>query len=88
MLRRAKPPLKNIQKDIFNAFIALKKYPDRLVLSPDKGNCVVVIDKQQYHDKALSLLHDKSTYAVWNSDPTSKTQRKLKQNVAWFEKSW
>ena len=35
------------------------------------------MDKQQYHDKALSLLNDKSTYAVLNSDPTSKTQRKL-----------
>ena len=88
MLRRAKPPLKNIQKDIFNALIALKKDPDRLLLSPDKGNCVVVIDKQQYHDKALSLLNDKSTYAVLNSDPTSKTSKKVKQNVAWFAKSW
>ena len=49
-----------------------EKDPDRLVLSADKGNCVVVMDKQQYHDKALSLLNDKSTYAVLNSDPTSK----------------
>ena len=56
--------------------IALKKDPDRLVLSADKGNCVLFMDKQQYHDKALSLLNDKSTYAVLNSDPTSKTQRK------------
>ena len=77
ILRRAKPPPKNIQKDVFNALIALKKDPDRLVLSADKGNCVVVMDKQQYHDKALSLLNDKSTYAVLNTDPTSKTQRKL-----------
>ena len=30
------------------------------------------MDKQQYHDKALTLLNDKSTYAVLNSDPTSK----------------
>ena len=62
ILRRAKPPPKNIQKDVFNALIALKKDPDRLVLSADKGNCVVAMDKQQYHDKALSLLSDKSTY--------------------------
>ena len=60
--------------DVFNALIALKKDPDRLVLSADKGNCVVVMDKQQYHDKALSLLNDKSTYAVLNSDPSRKTQ--------------
>ena len=57
--------------------IALKKDPDRLVLSADKGNCVLFMDKQQYHDKALSLLNDKSTYAVLNSDPTRKTQRKF-----------
>ena len=35
------------------------------------------MDKQQYHDKALSLLNDKSTYAALNSNPTSRTQRKL-----------
>lgn len=56
---RSKPPPKNIQKDVFNALITLKKDPDRLVLSADKGNCVVVMDKQQYHDKALSLLNDR-----------------------------
>ena len=26
---------------------------------------VVAMDKQQYHDKALFLLNDKSTYAVF-----------------------
>ena len=50
-----------------------EKDTDRLVLSADKGNCVVVMDKQQYHDKALSLPNDKSTY----SGPTGKTRRKL-----------
>ena len=78
---------KNIQKDVFNALIALKKDPDRLVLSADKGNCVVVMDKQQYHDKALSLLNDKSTYAVLNSDPTSKTQRKLNKMLLDLKKA-
>ena len=47
ILRRAKPPPKNIQKDVFNALIALKKDPDRLVPYADKGNCVVVMDKKQ-----------------------------------------
>ena len=69
---KKKPPPKNIQKDVFNALIALKKDLDRLVLSADKGNCVVVLDKQQYHDKALSLLNNKSMYAVLNFDPTIK----------------
>ena len=47
ILRRAKPPPKNIQKDVFNALIALKKDPNRLVPSVDKGNCVVVMDKKK-----------------------------------------
>ena len=87
ILRRAKPPPKNIQKDVFNALLALKKDPDRLVLSADKGNCVVVMDKQQYHDKALSLLNGKSTHAVLNSDPTSKTQRKLNKMLLNLKKA-
>ena len=86
ILTRTKPPPKNIQKDVFNALIALKKDPDRLVIE-DKGNCVVVMDKQQYHDKALSLLNDKSTYAVFNSDPTSKTQRKLNKMLLYLKKA-
>ena len=64
-----------------------EKDPDRLVLSADKGNCVVVMDKQQYHDKALTLLNDKSTYAVLNSDPTSKTQRKLNKMLLDLKKA-
>ena len=54
ILRHAKPLPKNIHKDVFNALIALKKDPDRLVLSADKGNCVVVMDKQQYHQSFVS----------------------------------
>ena len=68
-------------------FIDFKKDPDRLVLSADKGNCVVVMDKQQYHDKALSMLNDKSTYAVLNSDPTSKTQRNLNKMLIDLKKA-
>ena len=87
ILTRAKPPPKNIQKDVFNALIALKKDPDRLVLSSDKGNCVVIMDKQRYHDKALSLHNDKSTYAVLNFDPTNKTQRKLNKMLLDLKKA-
>ena len=87
ILRRAKPPPKNIQKDVFNALIALKKDPVRLVSSADMGNGVVVMEKQQYHDKALSLLNDKSTHAVLNSDPTSKTQRKLNKMLLDLKKA-
>ena len=61
--------------------------PDRIVLYADKGNCVAIMDKQQYHDKALSLLNDKSTYTILNFDPTSKTQRKLNKMLLDLKKS-
>ena len=75
--RLAKPPPKNIQKDVFNVLIAIKKDSDRLVLSADKSSYAVVMDKHERHVKALYLLNEESTYAVLDSDPTSKTQRKL-----------
>ena len=78
---------KNIQKDVLNALIPLKEDPDRLVLSADKSNCVVVMEKQQYHDKALTLLNDESTYAVLNSDPTNKAQRKFKKMLLDLKKA-
>ena len=45
------------------------------------------MDKQQYNDKALSLLNDKNTYAVLNSDPTSKTQTKLNKMLLDLKKA-
>ena len=45
------------------------------------------MDKQQYHDKALSLLNDKSKYAVLNSDPNSKTQREFKKMLLDLKKA-
>ena len=45
------------------------------------------MDKQQYHDKALTLLYDKSTFAVLNSDPTSKTSKKVKKMLLDLQKA-
>ena len=45
------------------------------------------MDKQQYHDKAMTLLNDKSTYAVLNSDPNSKTQREFKKMLLDLKKA-
>ena len=46
------------------------------------------MDKQQYHDKALSLLNDNNTCAVLNSDPTSETHKKLNKMLLDLKKSW
>ena len=81
ILRRAKTPPRNIDSNVFKALIALRKDSDRVVLSADKGNCVVVMDKHQYREKVLSMLNDKQTYTALKSDPTGRTERDLNQRL-------
>ncbi len=87
ILRRAKLPPKNMDSNVFKALLALRKDPERIILSADKGNCVVVMDKIEYREKALSLLIDKNTYTVLKSDPTGKTQRDLNAKLLLLKKS-
>ncbi len=87
ILRRAKLPPKNMDSNVFKALLALRKDPERIILSADKGNCVVVMDKIEYREKALSLLSDKNTYTVLKSDPTGKTQRDLNAKLLLLKKS-
>jgi hypothetical protein len=87
ILRRAKIPPKNIDSNVFKALLALKKDSERVVLSADKGNCVVVMDKHDYGEKALSLLNDRNTYSILKSDPTGKTQRVLNAKSLLLRKS-
>ena len=47
-----------------------------MVLTADKGIAMVVMDKEDYRDKALSLLAD---YNVITKDPTTKLKNKLAQ---------
>ena len=68
-------------KNDFKALLALKKDPVRVILSADKGNCVVVMDKHDYREKALSLLNNRNTYSILKCDPTGKTQRGLRAVV-------
>ena len=86
ILRRAKTPTRNIDSNVFKALIALRKDPDRVVLSADKGNCVVVMDKHQYRE-VLSMLNDKQTYTALKSDPTGRTERDLNQRLLLLKKS-
>ena len=47
----------------------------------DKGMTMVVMDKKDYTEKALSLLTDTSTYRIINKDPTNKLKNKLTQTL-------
>ena len=50
----------------------LKEDQSQVVPTADNGIAVVVRDKLDYADKALSLLAVTSTYRIINKDPTTK----------------
>ena len=47
-----------------------------MILTADKGVCLVVMDKKDYTEKSEELL-SKSTYKILPSDPTTRHKNKL-----------
>ena len=54
----------------------LKRDRDHIVLTADKGVAMVVMDKQDYINKANQLLNQ-NTYKVISKDPTNTIKNKL-----------
>ena len=77
LLRRAKVPKSNLSKEESVAGLAqLKNDKDRVVLTADNGVAMVVMDKEDYIQKAESLL-TQPAYKTIDRDPTSKIKAKL-----------
>lgn len=54
----------------------LKDNPNICLLSADKGNRTVIMDREEYDRKMKALIEDDDTYAKINRDPTSTLQTK------------
>ena len=76
ILKKAKTPRQNITKEECKTIGELKRDNNRLVLTADKGVALVVMDKEDYVQKARELL-DQPTYRNISSDPTTKYKNKL-----------
>ena len=59
------------------ALTQLKQDNTRVVLTADKGVAMVIMDQQDYNNKAQALLQDTNTYRVLSKDPTSQLKNKL-----------
>ena len=59
------------------ALTELKQDNSRVVLTADKGVAMVIMDQQDYTNKATALLQDTNTYKVLPKDPTSHLKNKL-----------
>ena len=78
LLRNHQPPSKvNITQGEYRAIKELREDQSRVVLRFDKEMTMVVIDKEEYKDKALSLLSDTNTYRTINKDSITKLRNQL-----------
>ena len=59
------------------ALTQLKQDSTRVVLTADKGVAMVIMDQQDYNNKAQALLQDTNTYKVLHKDPTPQLKNKL-----------
>ena len=59
------------------ALTKLKQDTSWVVLTADKGVAMVIMDKEDYTNKAQALLQDNNTYKVLKKDPTSYLKNKL-----------
>ena len=59
-----------------SAFLRRQRDDPILILTADKGQITVAMDKSAYVQKSQQLLSDSSTYSLLNKDPTPSIQNK------------
>ena len=69
-IKRSHPLRHNISREEQRALRELKKDETRVILTADKGVCLVLMDKEEYIGKAEELLKEK-TYKINPTDPTN-----------------
>ena len=73
IIKKMPPPKPNISKEEHYAIHQLKKDTTRMVLTADKGVCLVVVDKEDYIKKSEELLL-KPTYKILPQIPPQNTR--------------
>ena len=76
VLRSSHPPKPNLTKAQNLALRELKRDRDHIVLTADNGVAMVIMDRQDYINKANQLLNQ-NTYRSIAKDPTSSIKNKL-----------
>ena len=91
ILKHAKPPkVTEICPDERQAMRNLKENGEILVLSADKGNATVVMNKDDYKEQISSMLQDTKTYTPVTDkrrNPTSSTANSLQKKLGKLKKS-
>ena len=77
------PPILNI----FGSYTLkeIRKNKNIVILKPDKGNGVVVLDRSDYDQGILKIINDTSKFRLIREDPTSSREGRL-QSLSMFRK--
>ena len=78
-IKRSHPPRPNITREEQRALRELKNDDTRIILTADKGVCLVVMDKEEYIEKTEELLKEK-TYKIIPTDPTNRKKEQINTN--------
>ena len=78
----------NISREENQAIKELRDDHTRVVFTADKDVAMVVMDKQDYMDKAVSLLSDTITYKIIHKDPTTRLRNSLITNLTHQTTRW
>ena len=76
VIKKIQPPRPNINREEQKALKELREDNTRIVLTADRGVCIVVMDRKEYIQKSEELL-DQATYKVIPADPIIKEKNKL-----------
>ena len=80
-----KPSLKDLKK--LKILKRLKKNKDIIILRPDKGNGIVVLDKLAYNNAISDLLSDDTKFKKLQSDPTLRREGQLRRYLRKLKKN-
>ena len=64
----------------------LRKNNDIIILKPEKGNGVVILNKKDYNKGILDIVDDADKFKVLDNDPTISREGKLQRFVRGLKK--
>ena len=76
VMKKIHPPRSNITREERKAIDQLRRDNTRIILTADKGVSMVVMDRDDYQQKAEALLQE-SAYRPITNDPTNRYKTKL-----------
>lgn len=78
IIRRARPPKRNISKQEYLALKTLNQNPNIVILKADKGGVIVIMNKKDYDKNMLDHLNNNGCYTILKKNPIGKVSKIIK----------